>query len=131
MQIRTWAGIDVSAKTLAVCRWREGAIDEQEFRNDGDGHRELIKWLGKGARVGLEATGVYHLQLAVALRGAGVEVMVVNPRVAKDFVARCRTEARPTKWTREPCSSMCVAWSSVGGSRRVRRSWSFVSSEDA
>jgi len=33
----------------------------------------------------VEATGVYHLQLALRLRAAGVEVMVLNPRVAKDF----------------------------------------------
>lgn len=83
--IRTWAGIDVSAETLAVCRWRDGNEDEKSFSNDGPGHRALIKWLGKNARVCVEATGVYHLQLALALRAGGVEVMVVNPRVAKDF----------------------------------------------
>lgn len=83
--IRTWAGIDVSAKTLAACRWRDGNRDEQEVPNDASGHSELTRWLGKHARVCIEATGVYHLQLALALRAAGVEVMIVNPRVAKDF----------------------------------------------
>lgn len=83
--IKTWAGIDVSAKTLAVCRWRDGNQNEQEFSNDAAGHRELLKWLGRQARVCMEATGVYHLQLALTLRANGVEVMVVNPRVAKDF----------------------------------------------
>jgi transposase len=33
----------------------------------------------------MEATGVYHLQLALTLRASGVHVMVINPRVAKDF----------------------------------------------
>jgi transposase len=83
--IKTWAGIDVSAATLSVCRWRDGREEQKEVSNDRSGHAELIKWLGKGARVALEATGVYHLQLALALRAAGVELMVVNPRVAKDF----------------------------------------------
>ena len=83
--IKTWAGIDVSAKTLAVCRWRDGNQNEQEFSNDAAGHRELLKWLGRPTRVCMEATGVYHLQLALMLRANGVEVMVVNPRVAKDF----------------------------------------------
>jgi len=83
--IRTWAGIDVSARTVAVCRWREGSESEKTFSNDERGHRELVRWLGSTARVCVEATGVYHLQLALALRAAGVEVMVVNPRVAKDF----------------------------------------------
>lgn len=83
--IKTWAGCDVSAKTLAVCRWRDGNQNEQEFSNDAAGHRKLLKWLGRQTRVCMEATGVYHLQLALMLRANGVEVMVVNPRVAKDF----------------------------------------------
>ena len=95
--IRTWAGIDVSAKTLAVCRWRDSVEDEQEFANDAEGHRALLKWLGKRSRVCVEATGVYHLQLALRLGAAGVELMVVNPRVAKDFARalanRSKTDA--------------------------------------
>jgi transposase len=78
-------GIDVSAKTLTAVRRRESGEEEKEFANERVGHLELLKWAGKGARVCLEATGVYHLQLALTLRGRGVEVMVVNPRVAKDF----------------------------------------------
>ena len=85
--IRTLAGIDVSASTLAAGRWRDGAIAERRFTNDAPGHRELIAWLGKQTRVCLEATGVYHLQLALALSAAGIEVMVINPLVAKDFAA--------------------------------------------
>ena len=83
--IQTWAGIDVSAKTLSACRWRDGREAEQEFANEAAGHREVVRWVGKHARVCIEATGVYHLQLALALRAAGVEVMIVNPRAAKDF----------------------------------------------
>lgn len=83
--IKTWCGIDVSAKTLAACRWRDDRVEAREFANDAEGHRELCKWLGRRARVCVEATGVYHLQLALALRAEGVELMVVNPRVAKDF----------------------------------------------
>lgn len=81
----TRAGIDVSAKTLAVHRCRDGAEEAREFSNDAAGHQQLVKWLGKGARVCVEATGCYHLQLALTLRRAGLELMVVNPRVAKDF----------------------------------------------
>lgn len=75
----------MSAKTLAASRWRDGQEVQKEFANDSAGHRELIRWLGKNGRVCVEATGVYHLPLALALRAAGVELMVVNPRVAKDF----------------------------------------------
>src|ERR1041384_1660394 len=83
--IKTCAGIDVSARTLAAVRWREEKVEEKDFSNDAAGHRELLKWLGRAARVCVEATGIYHLQLALTLRAAGVELMVVNPRVAKDF----------------------------------------------
>jgi transposase len=93
--IKAKVGIDVSAKTLTVVRRREGEEKEQEFANDSAGQRELLKWIGKAARVCVEATGVYHLQLALMLRRAGVEVMVVNPRVAKDF-ARALTNRSKT-----------------------------------
>ena len=83
--IKTWAGVDISAKMLAAHRLREGKEEGREFSNDAAGHRDLLKWLGKRARVCVEATGVYHLQLALTLQAAGVELMVVNPRVAKDF----------------------------------------------
>lgn len=80
------SAVDVSAKTLEVIRRRgQQRVETQRFDNEPGGHRALVKWLGKGARVCLEATGVYHLQLALALRAGGIEVMVVNPRVAKDF----------------------------------------------
>jgi len=100
--IKTWAGVDVSAKTLAVCRRRGGNQEAREFTNDAPGHRELLKWLSKGARVCVEATGVYHLQLALTLRAAGVEVMVLNPRVAKDFARALANRSKTDKvdaWT--------------------------------
>ena len=83
--IRTWAGVDVSARTLMSRRRRGEVEQEREFSNDPAGHKEMIQWLGKQARVCLEATGVYHLQLCLRLCEAGIGVMVVNPRVAKDF----------------------------------------------
>jgi len=85
--IKTWVGVDVSAKTLAAKRRRRNEANDEgrEFSNDAAGHRELLKWIGRGARVCMEATGVYHLQLALMLVAAGVDVMVINPRVAKDF----------------------------------------------
>jgi transposase len=95
--IQTWAGSDVSAKTLSVCRWRDGVYAEREFENTDGGHRELVRWLGKGTRICLEATGVYHLAVAMRLHRAGVEVMVVNPRVAKDFARAQSTRSKTDK----------------------------------
>jgi transposase len=95
--IKTWAGVDVSAKTLAVHRLRDGKEEAGEFSNDAVGHRELHKWLGKRARVCMEATGVYHLQLALTLQKAGAELMVVNPRVAKDFARALSNRSKTDK----------------------------------
>lgn len=87
---RIHAGVDVSARTLEVA-WRggDGRLQRGTFANDADGHRALIKQLtgrGAAARVALEATGVYGLDLALALnRATGVEVMVANPRTVADF----------------------------------------------
>lgn len=85
-----WAGIDVSAAQLVVAiEDARGAERRVEVRNDAAGHRALLTTLkraGKRVRVGLEATGIYHFELALALHGArGVEVMVANPRSTKDF----------------------------------------------
>jgi transposase len=80
-----------------VSRYREGRTEGKEFGNDEKGHRALIGWLGQQARVAMEATGVYHLQLAMALQAAGVEVMVVNPRVAKDFAGALSSRSKTDK----------------------------------
>jgi transposase len=83
-------GIDVSARELVVAvRRGDGEADLLRFSNDAEGHRNLIRRVTKGgrsARVGLESTGVYGLDLALALdRAPRVEVMVANPRAVKDF----------------------------------------------
>ena len=65
------AGIDVSAKELVVAFERaKGRPQRSTFGNDAVGHRKLIGVLtrrGVGARVCVEATGIYHLELALAL----------------------------------------------------------------
>jgi len=84
------AGVDVSAKTFTVRRERSGrCLDRQTFSNDAAGHARFIRCLrkkGRGARVCLEASGIYSLDLALALhRAPDIEVMVVNPLAAHDF----------------------------------------------
>jgi transposase len=86
----TLVGIDVAARTLEVRLQRpKGEEEAYELANEHKGHRELIKLLTRRrgrARVAFESTGVYHLDLALALHEApGIEVMVVNPRAARDF----------------------------------------------
>jgi transposase len=79
--------VDVSADEITVAI--EGRAQRVTLANDAAGHERLIRLLtrrGRAARVCLEATGIYHLDLALALhRAPGIEVMVVNPAAARDF----------------------------------------------
>lgn len=83
-------GIDVSAKTLDVAiDLGRGPVWTGVFDNNAVGHRKLIRKLTarkRSARVVVEATGVYHLDLAVALsRAKQAEVMVANPKATRGF----------------------------------------------
>ena len=82
-------GIDVGSKELvAATDSGTGDVWEGTFSNDAAGHRKLIRRLTRGgarARVCVEATGIYHLDLCLALeQEKGVEVMVAN-LCPKDF----------------------------------------------
>jgi transposase len=91
-------GIDVASRNFVVatarCEW--------VFDNDPAGHRQLVRKLTRGgrqARVVLEATGIYHLDLALALDEAqAIEVMVANPRAVRDF-GRARFQRSKTDRT--------------------------------
>jgi len=69
--------------------------------NDAEGHRKLIQLTtkrGAQAQIVLESTGVYGLDLAMALhRAKRVEVMVANPRAISHFarasLQRSKTDA--------------------------------------
>src|SRR5262249_11910980 len=74
------------------------AVVRQRWPNTAAGHRQLGRWLTNGgatARVVLEATGVYSLDLALWLHHQPrIDVMVINPRVSKDFAGACGQRAR-------------------------------------
>src|SRR5690606_10796632 len=80
-------GIDVGAKSVVMSIRRAGRlVTTHEFSQSPEGHQALIKQLGnKAACVVLEATGVYYLDLAVALYRAGLPVSVINPRSFHHF----------------------------------------------
>ena len=90
MKKRVWVGVDVGSRELVVAVERNGKRDGTlSFENTAEGHRKLIHSItkrGASARVVLEATGVYGLDLALALeRAPWVEVMVANPRAVSHF----------------------------------------------
>jgi transposase len=84
-----FSGIEVSAEELVVALQREGKRkDLKTFPNRAAGHQAVIRHLscpGRTVRVVLESTGLYGLDLALALQRAGLEVMVANPRAVRNF----------------------------------------------
>lgn len=94
----TLVGVDISK------RWFDAATSDghvRRFDNTTNGHSAFIAWLTRGgcsARVVIEATGTYGLDLALALHAAEqCEVMVANPRLVKGFAQalaqRSKTDA--------------------------------------
>lgn len=89
-----WVGIDVAKAWLDVAR--SDAAPVHRFSNDAAGVRQLVRTLRRDRPVGvvLEATGGYERQSAAALRAAGLEVAVVNPRQVRDFARATGMQAK-------------------------------------
>ena len=99
MQKRFLVGIDVSAgEFTAAFDVPGGEPQVRDLPNSPAGHKRLCRRLqkaGSPARVCLEATGVYSLDLALALHHfPGVEVMVANPRATRDFARACMKRSK-------------------------------------
>lgn len=97
----TQVGIDVSDATFDAKKCCGDVMSDRQFDNTAAGHRQAIRWIlrgAQGARVCLEATGVYHLQLALALaKAAGTELMVLNPRASRRFAEAQLIRAKTDK----------------------------------
>lgn len=83
------AGIDVGSMLLSVTVRRGGKLFRKVFPNTPSGHQAICRFLsssGRTTRVCVESTGMYGLDLSVALsQGNGIEVMVANPRAVRRF----------------------------------------------
>ena len=83
-----FAGIDVGAEDLVLVIRKNGKpFDPQKFANTPADRARLVKKLVKlpGLIACLEATGIYHFDLAIALHDAGVSLMVINPKASHNF----------------------------------------------
>ena len=80
-----WVGIDVSKAWLDVAV--VGTLGARRFANRASGWRELQRWLQslRPPRVVLEASGGYEQGVLDALHAAGLPMVRVNPRQARDF----------------------------------------------
>jgi len=96
-----YCGIDVGSKSLDVVVRKKGkSLKNITFKNTLTGHEAILKLLRKHnvTRVGIEATGYYHLDLALVLDEASdIDVMIINPRASKNFakamMQRIKTDA--------------------------------------
>jgi transposase len=87
-QLDLFAGIDVGAEELVLVLRKNGKpFNPQTFANTSAGHARLIKKLSKlsGIIICMEATGIYHFDLAIALHDANLSLMVVNPKASHNF----------------------------------------------
>jgi transposase len=78
-------GIDISKDTLDA--YRQSDAQHLQVRNDRDGLRVLLRWIGRKAEllVVFEATGVYHRDLELTLGARGLPFAKVNPKQARRF----------------------------------------------
>lgn len=83
--MNAFVGIDVSKATLDVAVL--GGSGARQFANTARGFRALSTWLKpqRPARVLLEATGGYEQAALDALHRAGLPMVRINPRQARDF----------------------------------------------
>ena len=125
-----FAGIDVGAEALILVIRKHGtAYKAQTFTNTAADRARLVRKLAKltGIIVCLEATGIYHLDLAIALHDAGVKLMVINPKAshhfAKVLMKNSKTDAVDADTLAEYAERMgFVAWARPANERLALRS---------
>lgn len=83
-----YAGIDIAAQSFDLVVRKNGRNQAvMTFDQTPKGHAKAVKKLRsvKPERVVMEATGIYYLDLALALHAADLPVSVINPRSFKHF----------------------------------------------
>jgi transposase len=126
-----YAGIDVGAEELVLVIRKNGKpFDPQKFSNTPADRTRLVKKLVKlpGIIVCLEATGIYHFDLAIALHDAGVSLMVVNPKSSHNFakvlMKNSKTDAVDANTLAEYAARMdFVAWARPSNEKLALRSF--------
>ena len=87
-------GIDVSKNPLDLCMLYDGIkgrIKTRNIQNNRHSVENILRWLRlqhcspEDVHVVMEATGVYHEQLATELHDAGFRVSLANPHRSREF----------------------------------------------
>jgi transposase len=99
-----FVGVDVSSKELVTCIKRHNKTETEllVFENTIAGHKKLIKAVTKyssTAKICLESTGVYHIEMALKLaKHEKTQVMVVNPKAMHNFATAMLQRAKTDKY---------------------------------
>ena len=99
-------GIDVAKDKVDACI--RSLAQRQTFPSTAEGRRALIRWLRKYkvGKAAMEASGGYERDWAKALREAGLEVRVVDPKGVRSFA---KSAGRLAKNDPIVCLEM-IAW---------------------
>jgi transposase len=78
-------GIDVAKDKVDACI--RSLSQRQTFQSTPEGRRTLIRWLRrhKVSKAAMEASGGYEREWAKALREAGIEALIVDPKRVRSF----------------------------------------------
>jgi transposase len=87
-------GVDISKNTFDVSFYNGQAHRHQRYSNTAEGFASFSEAITQPSHCVMEATGVYHLSLAVYLHEHGIAVSVINPLVIKRF---CQMHLKRTK----------------------------------
>lgn len=126
-----FAGIDVGAEELVLIIRKNGKSHHpQKFTNTPTDRTRLVKKMVgmPGIIVCLEATGVYHFDLSIALHDAGVALMVVNPKSSHNFakvlMKNSKTDAVDAETLAQYAERMdFVAWTRPSNEKIALRSF--------
>jgi transposase len=99
------AGIDVAKDKVDVCI--RSLFQRQTFPSTAEGRRALVRWLRKHkvSKTAMEASGGYEQDWAKALRAAGTEVRIVDPKRVRSFAQSAGRLAK-----NDPIDAEMIAW---------------------
>jgi len=91
-------GIDVSKATFDVAiPQANGKPLHKQFANTLKGFKSFLKTLPSDSQCVMEATGNYHLKLAVFLHSESIAVSVLNPLIIKQYAKMRLSKAKTDK----------------------------------
>ena len=92
-----YIGIDISKETFDVSFYDGVSHRHEQYANTETGFASFGSDLSAESRCVMEATGVYHLHLAMYLYERGIAVSVVNPLVIRRFTQMQLRRAKTDK----------------------------------